>query len=674
MPRFNKGTDALIPIKQLKLQGALLCDGSANGRMVQMVIDTGSGLSLVRRSFPVADASPIFGWEGPSALLVSGQKFHIKEGCRLLVDLLGIRSWHIFGLVDIFPFDILLGTDFLCCTPFLIDLKHGLLINPSLEFPPKTSLLFINTILPPLIPPQKNPIACYQGPVTFMDSIANKGESGNSKNATNALTRMHEVESVNPRVEWLTDRSPVVATREDLPFVSEGDGEMTGPVLAFPVVTPEVSELTKGEEIVGKGTTFRSYETEVTCPDEMNDNDLMWVPSDKTLNKLERPDQDPGIDFETLSLNNQLNELEKSRLLALLKEFPEVFPSKGVALGCTNVIEHQIKTSSHAPVNEPLRRFALWQREEINKQIKDMLDKGIISPCTNAEWVANVVLARKKDGTLRFCVDYKNLNERTDNDPYPLPRIDDCLDALKNCSYYTGLDLASGYWQVRMSPESKSKTCFRTPDGIYQFEVMPFGLKCAPSTFCRLMDNVLGDLKFKTLILYLDDIEIFSDTFEEHLVRLRTVLERLKAARLKLKPSKCHFAQRELKFLGHIVSAEGRRPDPDNVRSISEFPRPRNLKETRSFVGAAAHYRKYIKDFGKLAAPLHQLTHKDHPFEWTESQENSFNTLKEKMISTPILAHFDNTQDLVLETDASGEGLGAVLNQTNNAGKTQVLA
>lgn len=170
---------------------------------------------------------------------------------------------------------------------------------------------------------------------------ADEEESKNSANVINAMTSMHRDESMNARVECFTERSTVVATTEGLPVLFEGDNEMTVPVLAFTVVTPGVSELSKGEEIVKKGTTFLNYETEVTCPNEMNDNDLMWVSSDKTLNKLERPDQDPGIDFKARRLNSQLSELEKPQLLALLKEFPEVFASKGAALGCTNVIEHQ---------------------------------------------------------------------------------------------------------------------------------------------------------------------------------------------------------------------------------------------------------------------------------------------------------------------------------------------
>lgn len=252
-----------------------------------------------------------------------------------------------------------------------------------------------------------------------------------------------------------------------------------------------------------------------------------------------------AFDVSTLNLNENLLPNEKAPLLS---DFQEVFAKPPYKQRCVNVIEHYIRTGDKILINQPLRRFALWQRDEIAKQIADMMEKGIISPCSNTERVSNVTLARKRDGYVRFCVDYKNLNEQMESDPYPLPCIDDCLDALKDCQYFTGLDLASRYWQVRMAKGSQSKTAFRTPDGIFMFLVMPLGLRCAPSTFSRLMDEVFGDLKYKSLILYLNDVEIFSETFDEHLLRLRAVIERLKAANLRFEPSKCHFAKSESRF------------------------------------------------------------------------------------------------------------------------------
>ena len=216
------------------------------------------------------------------------------------------------------------------------------------------------------------------------------------------------------------------------------------------------------------------------------------------------------------------------------------------------------------------------------------------------------------------------MNAVTKKDVYPLPRIDDTIDRLQGASYFSSIDLASGYWQIEVDEKDREKTAFITPDGLYEFQVMPFGLCNAPATFQRMMDLVLADLKWTTCLVYLDDVIVFSTTFSQHLERLESVLRCIQEAGLTLKSSKCQFGSRKLKILGHVVSAEGVSPDLDKTRAVADFRRPANIKDIRSFLGLCSYYRRFVKDFAKIAKPLTHLTKNNVPFVWKHEQENAF--------------------------------------------------
>ena len=262
-------------------------------------------------------------------------------------------------------------------------------------------------------------------------------------------------------------------------------------------------------------------------------------------------------------------------------------------------------------------------------------------------------------------MDYRKLNEVTIKDAYPLPRIDDSLDALSSSKWFSSIDLASGYWQVEMNPLDCKKTAFSAGSGLYEFHVMPFGLCNAPSTFERLMELVLAGLHWKTCLVYLD-ILIYARTFDEHVTRLNEIFCRLSEAGLKLKPKKCSLFQKEVAYLGHVVSDQGIATDPEKTRKVSEWPTLCNIKEVRSFIGLCSYYRRFIMDFATIAAPLHKLTHKNVGFEWTEECENSFQILKKKLTTSPILTFPDFSLPFILDTGASGVGIGAVLSQKQN--------
>jgi len=367
-----------------------------------------------------------------------------------------------------------------------------------------------------------------------------------------------------------------------------------------------------------------------------------------------------------------LSEAENEALGTLLSKFPDVISLHSNDLGRTKVVRHKIHTGDATPVKQPPRRLPFHQREPVRKMLDDMLQQGIIEPASGP-WSSPVVLVPKKDGTPRFCVDYRRVNSLTRKDAHPLPRIDDTLDALSGAKWFSTLDLASGYWQVEVEPSDREKTAFVTPFGLHQFRVMPFGLCNAPSTFQRLMELALTGLHWSICLVYLDDIIIYSRTVGEHLQHLQEVLQRLRAAGLKLKPSKCYLLQKSVHYLGHIISECGIKTDPQKTHCIEEWPIPTCVEELRQFLGLATYYRKFVKNFAQVAAPLYRLTERNKVWTWAKECNRAFITLKEKLTSAPILAFPDFTKQFILDTDASAYGVGAVLTQSVE-GQDRVVA
>ena len=305
-------------------------------------------------------------------------------------------------------------------------------------------------------------------------------------------------------------------------------------------------------------------------------------------------------------------------------------------------------------------------------QVQQMLASDVICP-SNSPWASPVVMVKKKHGSLRCCVDFRELNAATIKDAHPLPRIDDLLDALQGACWFSTLDLKSGYWQVPIMERDKEKTAFRTSSGqLYEFNQVPFGLCNSPATFSRLMDRVLSGLHWETCLFYLDDIIVFSSTWEEHLARLRQVFERLRHADLKLGAEKCAFAAKEVRYLRHQVTEEGLLPDSVLLVAIREIPPPKTATEVRSFLGLAGYYRRYVKNFAAIAGPLHALTRKDAVFHWSAACQDAFDHLKTLLTTSPITPFSDFSQSFRLYTEASTAGLGAILAQVCE-GKERII-
>ena len=331
--------------------------------------------------------------------------------------------------------------------------------------------------------------------------------------------------------------------------------------------------------------------------------------------------------------------------------------------GKTTLVQHKIKLKSPGPVRLPCYRIPAQLLPKIREEIEGMLEMGIIEP-SMSEWSSPVVLVPKKDASWRFCMDFRRVNALSTFDPYPMPRIDDLIDRLGSARYLTTLDLSKGYWQVPMSPESKPLTAFKTPFGFYQFCFMPFGLQGAPATFQRLMDWVLKGAETYAAA-YLDDVVIHSRSWEEHLVHVAEVLKRLKEAGLTVNPQKCAVAQREVQYLGHVIGGGVVKPQVGKVSAILETPVPKTKRQVRSFLGVVGWYRRFVPHFSTRAAPLIELTRKSAPNRvvWTDHCSKAFEDLRTCLSKDPILQSPDFSQPFLVQTDASGAGLGAVLLQ-----------
>lgn len=368
----------------------------------------------------------------------------------------------------------------------------------------------------------------------------------------------------------------------------------------------------------------------------------------------------------------ELSAEQTAQVKNILIKFSSIFSRNKDDFGRTSLIKHHINTEGEKPTKQPPRRLPHHAAEYVDKEVQNMVDKGIVEP-SSSPWAAGVVLVEKKDGTKRFCVDYRSLNNKTVKDAYPLPRIDDSLDRLEGASWFCTLDLHSGYWQVEMNEADKPKTAFVTRSGLFQFTVMPFGLCNSPATFERLMEVVLAGLNFNVCLVYIDDIIIFGKTFDETLQNLEQVLTKLQLAGLKLKASKCTLFKQEVLFLGYKVSGDGVQTDPAKVAVVEQWPIPIEVSEVRSFVGLCSYYRRFIAGFSSLAKPLFRLTEKGREFKWTSDCQSAFDNLKKCLTSTPVLAHPNFSVPFILDTDASQVGLGAVLSQDID-GTTKVIS
>ncbi|KAF0702737.1 hypothetical protein AaE_015742 [Aphanomyces astaci] len=372
------------------------------------------------------------------------------------------------------------------------------------------------------------------------------------------------------------------------------------------------------------------------------------------------------IDWKDSSLSLPQREV----LRKVLAKF-DLFVTTSKAPGRTDIVKCHINTANASPIKSAPFRVTQKEGEIMEAEIKQYLDLGLIRKSTSP-WASPVLMIRKPDGSIRFCIDYRKLNDVTVKDCYPMPRVDDLLDILGKAKYFSTMDVASGYWNVRMADDSIEKTAFTCRYGLYKWLVMPFGLCNAVPQFERLMEGVLQEHIWRTCLVYLDDVIIFSEDFGSHLVRLQQILTCLQEAGFKLKMSKCQWGKDKVAFLGHTVTPGGILPNPEKVKAVLRIKPLRNVAQVRSFLGLAGYFRRFIKGYAQISRPLESLKTTE-VFEWTPECQDSLDMLKRKLASPPILAYPDFDLPFTICVDACPIALGAVLLQEQQ-GRHRVIS
>ena len=379
----------------------------------------------------------------------------------------------------------------------------------------------------------------------------------------------------------------------------------------------------------------------------------------KTVNSVLKNsgNNETEIDFSDLHVDNKY----RKDIENIVLDNKDLFANKDSDLGHTDTVKMKINTQGHDPIKLRPYRTPINNREVIDKAIDEMLEAGVIKR-SRSPWSFPVVIVEKKDQTKRFCVDYRKLNQITVKNSFPLPLIDDMLTLLGKAKYFSSLDLKSGYWQVLMDENDKEKTAFACHKGLFEFNVMPFGLSNAPAIFQELMSVVLQDLS-SFAVAYLDDILIFSPTIDDHLNHINTVFQRLRMHGLRLKLKKCSFLQSETNYLGFVIDSQGIKPDPKKVEAIKSIPPPTCVREVRSFIGMCSYYRRFIPNFSAIAEPIIQLTRKHAHFKWSNVHQKAFEFLKDSLSVVPLLVYPNPNKKYTLYTDASDTCIGACLTQ-----------
>ena len=372
------------------------------------------------------------------------------------------------------------------------------------------------------------------------------------------------------------------------------------------------------------------------------------------------------------SLQQQVNEL--------LIEFQDIFALSDLELGKTNLVKHHIRVTNPVPFKDRHARIPPSQSEPLRNLLRNMEEVGAIRK-SKSPWLSSIVLVKKKDGSLRFCIDLRKLNATTVKDAYALPRIEETLDYLAGSKWFSALDLKLGYWQVELDEESKPLTAFTVGLlGFYKCEQMAFGATNAPATFQRMMETCLGDLHLNWCLIYLDDIIVFAKTQEEAITRLGTIFQKLREVRLKLKPSKCELFKTSLLYLGHIVSEDGIRTDPKKIEAILQWPVPITVTDVRSFLGLTNYYQRFLKGYAKIARPLTTLISGENADKkkalvvWTSECQEAFEQLKKLCTAAPVLAYPNFTKPFKLHIDACDQVLGAILYQEQADGKEKPIS
>ncbi|UYV83328.1 hypothetical protein LAZ67_23000576, partial [Cordylochernes scorpioides] len=604
-------------------------DVTIDDKTFPALVDSGASFSVISDHFRQQHKKTMFSDAG-MILRVADGKYIVSRGrCTLRLEINGLVQPFELIVLPSCSHDIILGWDFLEASRAIIDCGSAEILLEKAELPEDSSSIFQT--------------------VAADDSfIIPAGSTKQINLISETILGVSDVVMEPSRILFLERDLMVPAS---IFAVQHGKGRIW------------ITNIGTCDRTVPKGMCIGEIQV-------LEEGQLTVIGDASDTNRQEILGQENSPNIASM-ISPDLSMLERTRICSILGSFSGLFEFNKFPSNLTSTAKHKINTEDHPPIKRRPYPVSQVERQTIQNEVDKMLKGGIVQ-LSESPWSSPVVLVKKKNGSWRFCVDYRHLNKITKKDVYPLPRIDDTLDCLRGASYYSSMDLRSGYWQIEVDEADHEKTAFITPDGLYEFKVMPFGLCNAPATFERMMDTLLRGLKWSMRLCYLDDIIVFSSTFDEHVRRLELVLRCLSKAGLVLNPDKCLFGTKRLSIFGHLVDGEGVHPDPGKVDAMSKFPTPKSLTDVRSFIGMCSYYRRFIKNFAQKAEPLHRLLRKDTRFEWRPDQRQAYESLKLALASEPVLAHFDEKYATELHTDASGFGIGAVLIQVQGGSEKPI--
>ena len=664
-----------ICISQTRSDNLIYAKLNVNDREIICLIDCGSEVSIIDERLCRSLECDISEYSGPPLRAANDTKVDILGKTYIDIRLPGTTEVLLLSPTVLrgFRHQLLLGNDF--------NSKAGVTINckdKSIKFSNKTNDLQVNIIQPVVAYLEKykhNSLhsACNVTLVPHCTaevkvSISNKKECPRFFGLVFTDREIFNLKSLS--IEALPtnfEKGTCLVRVTNLGYKPRKIriGEKIGRVLKHRIY--KTTDVRKAPEVIEREISDETLRSVGKLFTNINNISIDPEPKHLTYDSLEL--MKLKIAENEIVINPKLSPDKRQTIIDILMEFSDIFAFDSRNIGNCRLLEHTIDTGDNPPVNAHPYRASRTQKDFIQKQINEWLEMGIIVPI-HSEYSSPVVIVPKKEidpetghNAQRLCIDYRSLNRIMKSDHYPLPRIDDILSMLSHCEYYTPLDCNQGYLQICINDNDVRKTAFITHQGLHAFLKMPFGLKNAPATFQRCVDRILGNCKYKCAIGYLDDILCYSKTFEEHAEHLRVILQKIRDSGLTLKPAKCSFAMNSIIYLGHLIDKQGIRMDPHRVKAIKQYPIPENLTQVRSFLGLAGYHRQFVKDWSKIAEPLTRLTKKSVNFYWGSDQDNAFNTIKNIMMTEPLLIHFDPERETQLKTDACGYAVAAILEQ-----------
>ena len=666
---------------------------SASGISCLAVVDTGAEVSVLKNSIyeqiPEAVRPPLLQAKRKLVVAEAGKEMSVCGMIELNIEVGGFKfTWPVY--VAPIRDDILLGWDIIYHHKFAIDPEKGFRVKDkwlSLEVTQqKRNVAGIEIKRSITVPANSEFVVSCQCEDTLEGDYLFEPVVLSRVIAAKAMVRPHK-NSVPVRLINPTNSPKRLSKKTVLGHLQE---PMDIHDTSFTLNNAEINDVSVSRIKTGSLLSSELIDSDETCLKRTNSVNLIDLAPPKmpdiVLSSIkETSGSEKGSRAELISMPEHLKTLyedsignlktdeEKQMLADVLRQHESAFAKSPTDLGRCSVLKHMIDTGGAAPIRQPMRRTPQGFEHEEEKHLREQLEAGVIRP-SNSPWSSPIVLVRKKDGGVRWCVDYRRLNDVTVKDAYPLPRIDTCLDQLSSAKIFSTLDLQAGYWQLDLEESSKAKTAFISKYGLYEYNTLPFGLCGAPSTFQRCMEIILRPLQWESILIYLDDIIILGSNFDEHLSRLKEVLSRISDAGLKLKPVKCELFRTRVLFLGHEVSQDGIRTNPKLIDSVRNWKEPTSVKGIQQFVGLCNYYRQFIRDFSERAAPLTCLTRKGVPFVWDERCQFAFQDLKQALCDSPVLAYpRNNSSEYILDTDASDVGVGGILSQVQD-GKERVVA